>query len=471
MVFSSTVFLCDFLPVVLLVYYLCPPRFRNGFLLLASLVFYAWGEPVYILVMLFSTGFDYGMGRWMDTLSRKEKPAVKKAVLSVTIVVNLGLLCFFKYTDFFLENLNRLTGSSFGLLEIALPIGISFYSFQALSYVIDVYRGTVKVQRSLVNFAMYISLFPQLIAGPIVRYADIEPQIEVRKVTEDQFVSGIFRFTAGLGKKVLLANQIGVLWNDIAAAGGPLPMLMAWLGAAAFAFQIYFDFSGYSDMAIGLGRMLGFSFPENFHYPYVAKSITEFWRRWHISLSSWFRDYLYIPLGGNRLGLPRQIGNLLIVWSLTGLWHGARWNFVLWGLYYFVILVLEKLLFLRLLEKCPNFIRHFYTIILIFLGWVIFAMDDLGELLPYIRSLLGFGTGFCSSMTVYYLLSNASLLLVLALGSTGLPRKAAVWAADRLHLGEKARFAGKAVGTLAVLLCSIGFLVGDTYNPFLYFRF
>ena len=328
MVFSSAVFLLIFLPVVLLVYYAVPDRVRNPVLLVSSLLFYGWGEPVYILIMLFSTVFDFSNGLMLEWLDRSGKPDRRKWVLVLSLVGNLGMLGFFKYTDFLISSVNALTGQGFDLLGIALPIGISFYTFQTLSYTIDVYRREIKAQHNILDFGMYICMFPQLIAGPIVKYRDIERQLRNRRLNSDRICAGIFRFTLGLGKKVLLANSLGMVWDEISAQNGKTAALTALIGAAAYMLQIYFDFSGYSDMAIGIGKMLGFDFLENFDYPYESVSVTEFWRRWHISLGSWFREYLYIPLGGNRRGLPRQMLNLLIVWSLTGLWHGAGWNFV-----------------------------------------------------------------------------------------------------------------------------------------------
>ena len=336
MVFSSTIFLCVYLPLVLLGYYICPKKGKNLFLLIVSLVFYAWGEPKYVFLMIFSILINYVFGLLMD--KHRENKKRLKLMLVLSVAIDLGLLSVFKYTDFIITNINSIFNTGFDLLNIALPIGISFYTFQAMSYTIDVYRDNVRVQRNLIDFGMYITMFPQLIAGPIVRYADVQDQLAERSVTTADFSEGIMRFVVGLGKKVLLANQMGAVWTDIYALGGDVSALMAWTGAVAFTFQIYFDFSGYSDMAIGLGRMFGFKFPENFRYPYESVSITDFWRRWHITLSTWFKEYLYIPLGGNRRGLARQALNLLIVWSLTGFWHGAGWNFVMWGLYYFAIL-------------------------------------------------------------------------------------------------------------------------------------
>lgn len=466
MVFSSTVFLCIYLPLVLLGYYICPKKGRNFFLLIASLVFYAWGEPKYVFLMIFSILVNYIFGRLMD--KNRENKRRLKLMLVLSVVIDLGLLGFFKYTDFIISNVNAIFGAGFDLLNIALPIGISFYTFQAMSYTIDVYRDDVKVQKSLIDFGMYITMFPQLIAGPIVRYSDVEGQLSERTVTTEDFTAGIMRFVVGLGKKVLLANQIGALWTEIYSLGGMSSALTAWLGAAAFTFQIYFDFSGYSDMAIGLGKMFGFKFPENFRYPYESVSITDFWRRWHITLSTWFKEYLYIPLGGNRRGLARQALNLLIVWSLTGFWHGAGWNFVMWGLYYFAILFIEKLFLLKALDKLPGVVRHIYSLLLIVIGWVIFACDDVSVLLPYLGSMFG-ANGALGGMDVYWLITKLALLVICAVASTQLPKKLFVTATGAM--GEKTAFTVKSVLTVALLVLSMAFLIGDSYNPFLYFRF
>ena len=466
MVFSSTIFLCVYLPLVLLGYYICPKKGRNLFLLIASLVFYAWGEPKYVFLMIFSILVNYIFGRLMD--KHRENKKRLKLMLVLSVVIDLGLLSVFKYTDFIITNVNAIFGSSFDLLNIALPIGISFYTFQAMSYTIDVYRNDVRVQKNLIDFGMYITMFPQLIAGPIVRYADVQDQLADRSVTTADFSEGIMRFVVGLGKKVLLANQMGAVWSDIYALGGDVSALMAWTGAIAYTFQIYFDFSGYSDMAIGLGRMFGFKFPENFRYPYQSVSITDFWRRWHITLSTWFKEYLYIPLGGNRRGLTRQALNLLIVWSLTGFWHGAGWNFVLWGLYYFVILFIEKLFLLKALDKLPKFFRHVYALLLIIIGWVIFASDDVSVLLPFLGSMFG-ANGAIGGMDVYTLLTKAALLVICCIASTELPKKLFLSAAGAMS--EKAAFTLKSVMTIALLALSMILLIGDSYNPFLYFRF
>lgn len=466
MVFSSTIFLCVYLPLVLLGYYICPKKGRNLFLLIVSLVFYAWGEPKYVFLMIFSILVNYIFGRLMD--KHRENKKRLKLMLVLSVVIDLGLLSVFKYTDFIITNVNAIFGANFDLLNIALPIGISFYTFQAMSYTIDVYRDDVRVQKNLIDFGMYITMFPQLIAGPIVRYADVQDQLADRSVTTADFSEGVMRFVVGLGKKVLLANQMGAVWSDIYALGGDVSTLMAWTGAIAYTFQLYFDFSGYSDMAIGLGRMFGFKFPENFRYPYQSVSITDFWRRWHITLSTWFKEYLYIPLGGNRRGLARQALNLLIVWSLTGFWHGAGWNFVMWGLYYFVILFIEKLFLLKALDKLPKFFRHVYALLLIIIGWVIFASDDVSVLLPYLGSMFG-ANGAIGGMDVYTLLTKAVLLIICCVASTELPKKLFLSAAGAMN--EKAAFTLKSVLMIALLALSMILLIGDSYNPFLYFRF
>ncbi len=477
MVFSSLIFLCGFLPITILCYRLL--RFAGGgkqwgimlcntFLLIMSLIFYAWGEPAYVLLMLFSILTNYLGGVLVGTFQKREKKGATKAALVLTVIVNLALLGFFKYTDFVISAINGISGAGIALLKIALPIGISFYTFQALSYVIDVYRREVKVQWNPINFAMYVTLFPQLIAGPIVRYADVEAQIAKRDDGVEQFCNGIFRFCIGLAKKTLLANQAGKLWDAISAQSDTLTAATAWIGAIAFTFQIYFDFSGYSDMAIGLGKMFGFDFVENFRYPYQADSITDFWRRWHITLSTWFREYVYIPLGGNRCSAARQIFNLFVVWALTGLWHGAGWNFVLWGLYFFVLLVLEKKVLKKVLEAAPKFLRHIYALLMIVLGWVLFANEDLLTLKAYFVAMFGANGGY-DAQSLYYLLGNAIPLIIMAIGSTELPA-----AIGRRICGNRDSEGSVVVQTLwsvALLILSVSSMVADSYNPFLYFRF
>ena len=469
MVFSSLTFLFLFFPIVMGAYYLCPRALRNLWLLAASLLFYAWGEPVYIRLMVASILFNYLCGLGVAALQKREKKGIAKALLILCVVGNIGALGIFKYADLLIGTINGIAGSHLALLELALPIGISFYTFQALSYVIDVYRGTVAAQKNPITFGTYIALFPQLIAGPIVQYKTVEEQLSHRRETTAQFAAGIGRFTVGLGKKVLIANQVGALWDTVSALPqAQLAAGTAWLGALAFTFQIYFDFSGYSDMAIGLGKMLGFEFLENFDYPYLSRSITEYWRRWHISLGTWFREYVYIPLGGNRRGLPRQVLNLIIVWGLTGLWHGASWNFLLWGLYYGVILIIEKVWLLRPLQKAPAAVQHLYSLLLIILGWIIFALTDFSAIGGYFAALFG-AHGGADSSTMYLLTSNLILLVIAGFASTRLPAKLAAGLVRRLT--PAGQTAVKCVFYAGVLLMCVAFLVGDSYNPFLYFRF
>lgn len=468
MVFSSMIFLCVFLPIVWIVYMGLPKQLRNLWLLLASLFFYAWGEPRYILIMLFSTVFDYVNGRLIEYATAKGKhDTLGRAVLILSIVGNLSILCFFKYTDFALETVNRLAGTQFGLLQLALPIGISFYTFQTMSYTIDVYRGETVAQHHMISFGMYVCLFPQLIAGPIVRYKEVQREVDERRITSAGAVHGLQRFLLGLAKKVLLANQIGALWDYIKGLSvADMSTALAWLGAVAFTFQIYFDFSGYSDMAIGLGELFGFHFPENFDHPYESKSITEFWRRWHMTLGTWFREYVYIPLGGNRKGPSRQLFNLLIVWFLTGLWHGAGWNFILWGLYYFVLLVLEKFVLRRVLTRLPDILQHLYTLFFVVMGWVIFACDDLGLLGSYLKALFGIGVPGANALSLYEWDVQAPFLVILIVAATSIPARI-----GKQLTREEQRVPLLAVYTGALLVLSLAFLISGSYNPFLYFRF
>ena len=456
-------------------------------LLVASLIFYAWGEPVYVLIMLFSTVFDYTNGILIEHFQKKNCPGKAKVVLIIDLCGNLGILGFFKYADFFIGNLNTIMGAGLSLLHIALPIGISFYTFQTMSYTIDVYRKVVPAQHNILNFATYVTLFPQLIAGPIVQYKTVAKELAHRKVSLEDFSEGAFRFSIGLAKKVLLANQIGSLWDTISQLH-QMSAATAWLGAIAYSFQIYFDFSGYSDMAIGLGRMFGFHFLENFNFPYMSKTITEFWRRWHISLSSWFREYVYIPLGGNRKGMARQLFNIMVVWMLTGLWHGANWNFVMWGVYYGILLMIEKLFLLKWLNKAPAWIGHIYSMFLVVIGWTIFAQTDMSQLTTYLKAMFGIGVRGVDSDFFYFLSCNAVLLVLLVICSIDhrfwlkkLIARGAMKNAD--GEGEKegsiyniavdsVRFTvAKSVIMLVLLIVSFAFLVGDSYNPFLYFRF
>lgn len=460
MVFSSLLFLFLFLPAVLTLYYCSPRRMRNCILFLTSLVFYAWGEPVYIIIMLFSTMADYFFGLQLD--KPKKTSFQRKMIVTCSIVVNLLVLFYFKYADFLIENINALMGTTIPMTDLPLPIGISFYTFQSMSYIIDVYRGDARAQRNWIDFGTYISLFPQLVAGPIVRYNTIAEQLQNRRENSTMFAQGVRRFIIGLAKKVLLANNIGLLWDTISSSNiHSMPMLMAWLGIIAFAFQIYFDFSGYSDMAIGLGLMFGFRFNENFNRPYLAQSITDFWRRWHISLGTWFREYVYIPLGGNRQGLIKQIRNILIVWMLTGFWHGASWNFLLWGLYFGVILIFEKWFGLKLLQTLPRWIRHLYAIILILIGWVLFSFEEPSMIIGYLQAMIGLNhQPLWNDMTIYLFYTNAVLLVVLIIASVF----------KQNDTRQEMSFS-QVVWYGFLYFLSIAYLVDATFNPFLYFRF
>ncbi len=467
MVFSSLTFLFLFLPIVLLLYVLCPAKLRNVLLLVVSLVFYMWGERIYVWILVISTVFDYANGLLIEYFRKKAKPGAAKTVLWISVIGNLGILGVFKYSDFFLRNINAV-GFDIELLGLALPIGISFYTFQTMSYTIDVYRGLVSVQHNLLSFGMYVTMFPQLIAGPIVRYADVEADMAGRKFLPEEFAEGIGRFVLGLGKKVLLANQAGAVWELVKGSSSPT-VIMAWFGAMMYAFQIYLDFSGYSDMAIGLGKMFGFHFPENFHYPYLAKSITEFWRRWHMTLGTWFREYLYIPLGGNRHGKAKQLRNLFLVWALTGFWHGAEWNFLLWGIYFFVLLAGEKFVYGSLLKKAPAAVAHLYALLFVLFGWVLFANESLTAVGDYLHSM--FAGPLWSAETAYLLMTNGILFIVLAVGSTPLMSVTARKVREQLATRPVVLSVVRNVVFAGVFLVSVAFLLRDSYNPFLYFRF
>ncbi len=462
MVFSSLTFLFAYLPITLLIYFLVPLRFRNFILLLVSLFFYGWGEPVYVLVMIGSIIMNYlfafPIQKYLDT--NKE---LSKRWLILCIIFNLCLLGFFKYYDFLAETLNMIGLTFIKPLHISLPIGISFYTFQTMSYPIDLYRKETSIQKNLINFGAYVCMFPQLIAGPIVRYVDIDKQLENHPSSYEKFYEGIKRFTIGLSKKVLLANNTGIIFEEISKLSSTdTSIVIAWIGIIAYAFQIYFDFSGYSDMAIGLGKMLGFEFLENFNYPYIAETITDFWRRWHMSLSYWFRDYVYIPLGGNRLGKKRQIINILIVWLLTGLWHGASWNFLLWGMFYGIVLLIEKLFLMKYLKKCPSFIRHIYTLLIVLIAWVLFAFTDLSKGINYLSLLFG-GTRFINDYALYYLRDNAFLFIVCILACTPIAK-------TKWNIFKKYEFLVPLV-VILLLFIDTAFIVDASYNPFLYFRF
>lgn len=422
-----------------------------------SLIFYAWGEPIYITLMLFSTVLDYTNGILVDKFLNEGKKKPAQIALLVSIVVNLGLLGFFKYSG----------------LDLPLPIGISFYTFQTMSYTIDVYRRKVEVQKNIIDFGTYVTLFPQLIAGPIVRYETVAKELSHRTVTNGMIAEGIRQFLMGLGKKVLLANQIGSLWEHYQVQiGGELSVFGAWIGMSAFAFQIYFDFSGYSDMAIGLGKLFGFHFPENFHYPYEATSMTDFWRRWHMTLGTWFREYVYIPLGGNRRGIKKQIRNIAIVWLLTGIWHGASLNFMYWGIYFGVLLILEKLFYGNYLEKAPKVIRHLYGILLIWIGWAIFAIEDEKKIGIFLKSMFGRSdNGWFTQNDFYQLISYGMLFVLLIIGCTSYPKKAWQWIKRKVGEDSNILFLVEQVFFVLVFVLSVAYLVDATYNPFLYFRF
>ncbi len=462
--FSSLPFLFGFLPITLAIYFAVPLRWRNLALLLTSLVFYGWGEPIYLGIMVLSILIDYTHGLLVERYRSRDKLA--RWFVAESVILNLGLLGFFKYWDFFAENLSRLPGITLPALGLPLPIGISFFTFQTMSYTIDVYRRDAPAQRDIVAFGAYVTMFPQLVAGPIVRYREVAAELKERVNTTADFAAGAGRFTVGLAKKVLLANSIGALWDAELAAqsAGMLTAFGGWLGIAAYGFQIYFDFSGYSDMAIGMGQMLGFHFPENFDYPYTAASVTEFWRRWHISLTTWFREYLYIPLGGSRRGTARTVRNIFIVWLCTGFWHGASWNFILWGLHFFLWLMLEKYLLKDFLQRLPRWLRHAYTLLVVFAGWGIFAMEDLSVCGGYFRVCFG-GGALWSAVDGYYLRTYAVLLVLLTVGSANTVK--AVWE----RLPERAREALAPVLMLAGLVLCTAYLVDGSYNPFLYFRF
>ena len=473
MVFSSLLFLFRFLPLVLICYYIAPAGLKNLVLFVFSLVFYAWGEPVYIVLMLISILISYSGGILVDHYKKAGKIRAARAALILSSILSLSLLGFFKYANFVLETVNQLTGAGLGLFAFTLPIGISFYTFQTMSYTIDVFRGEAQVQKNPISFGTYVTMFPQLIAGPIVQYKTIDRQMRSRKESAGEFALGVHRFVLGLGKKVLLANNAGVLWDSVLAIPfEQMPISTAWLGLAAYSLQLYFDFSAYSDMAIGLGHMFGFRFLENFNYPYISKSITEFWRRWHISLGTWFREYVYIPLGGNRLSRGRHLCNLLIVWLLTGIWHGASWNFMLWGLYYGILLVLEKYVYGRFLKKLPGFLQHVYCIILVMLGWDLFVFDNMSRGLAFTRALFGmYGAGFGNRETLYLLFNNLVLLILLLAAAFRLSARLG----ERImqHFSRKKGIcAALRTGFYAVVfILSVAWLVDASFNPFLYFRF
>lgn len=468
MVFSSLTFMYIYLPIVLGIYFLVPKCLRNAVMFIAGLLFYAWGEPVYLWIMVLSTLVDYCAGLIMSRFD--DKPKIRRLCLLTSVMMNLGLLSIFKYSGFFVSSINSILGLSLPVPNIALPIGISFYTFQSMSYTIDLYMRNIPVQKNPVTFATYVTLFPQIVAGPIVRYSDVQNEINQRTISIDLVGEGVATFIKGLAKKVLLANNIGALWATIKAQEiTSLPAATAWLGILAFTFQIYFDFSGYSDMAVGLGKMLGFHFPENFNFPYVSKSVSEFWRRWHITLGSWFRSYVYIPLGGNRKGLPRTVLNLFITWMLTGFWHGASWNFLLWGVYFGVIIILERLFLGAWLKKIPNPLQVAYSFILVVFGWVLFEFDKLGNVFLFFRAMFGGnGVAFANSDTLYYLISYLIVFLLCIFFSSEKSRD--------IFLGIKNKFPKiteytvPIIAVITLLICT-AYLVDATFNPFIYFNF
>lgn len=470
MVFSSAVFLFVFFPITMALYFM-PGRNeekdisrKNLILCIASLIFYAWGEPVYIVLMCLSILFNFHLG--LDMEEHRYSPKKMKVLLVFGIIFNLFMLGFFKYSGFIVENINSLFGLEIDYEGLPLPVGISFYTFQILSYVIDVYRGVVRAQVKLVNFAAYISMFPQLIAGPIVQYKDIEKQLNHRSITIDKFYDGIIYFIRGLGKKVLFANTIGAVYSDIAVEGfKDISAVTAWICIICYTLQIYFDFSGYSDMAVGLGKMFGFEFVQNFNYPYKATSIKDFWGRWHISLSSWFRDYVYIPLGGNRKGFARTIFNTFVVWALTGLWHGAAWNFIAWGMFYGVLLIAEKYLLKDLLDKIPVVLRHIGTLIVVMIGWVFFSSTDISQAGDFIGALVGMGGSFIDNQAKYLLSENIFSIFAMSLSAAGVFDLISTREETRAYKTLKC-----AMYYIIFVLC-IAYLVSETYNPFLYFRF
>jgi len=462
MLFSGLPFLYYFLPIVLILYLISPKKLKNSVLLLSSLVFYAWGEPKYVFLMIISIVSGYVLGLLIEKFQNKP---LSKLFLAISVIISIGSLGYFKYADFFISNFNTVTGLSIPLLKIALPIGISFYTFQLLSYTIDVYRNNVPAQKNIVTLAAYIALFPQLIAGPIVRYSDVEMQLVERTHTLTKTADGIKRFICGLSKKVLIANALGEVC-DIFKASDEKTVVFYWIYGIAFLLHIYFDFSGYSDMAIGLGKIFGFDFMENFNYPYISKSITEFWRRWHISLGSWFRDYVYIPLGGNRVSKLKWFRNIFVVWFLTGFWHGAAWNFIIWGLYFAAFLLAEKLFLSKLLEKTKA-AKHVYVLFFVMISFIIFNATNMGEAFSYIGGLFGVGAnGIVSASTIYYLKSYTFILLIALIGATPLPKKLYYRIKE-----TKAVYVLQPIVITILLVVITAFLVDGSFNPFLYFRF
>ena len=470
MVFSSITFLFYFLPIVLLAYYIVPKKFKNVILLISSFTFYFWGEPKNIYIMISMIILSYIGGLIIGRLKEKKKITFAKIVLAVTIVLDLAALFYFKYIDFFIRYINLYLNKEIDLLGVILPIGISFFTFQIISYVIDVYREEVKVQKNIFNLALYVSLFPQLIAGPIVRYKDVEKQIVERTHTVEKFSNGITRFVIGLSKKVLIANVLGEVIN-IFGTSNDVTITFYWMYAIANMLQIYFDFSGYSDMAIGLGKMFGFEFLENFNYPYIATSITEFWRRWHMSLSFWFKDYVYIPLGGNRKGIIRQIINILIVWFLTGFWHGANWNFIIWGMYFGLILLIEKVFLLKVLDKTPKIINRIYVLFIVLISFIIFSNENLNICAEYIKGLFVSSNGLITNVSKYYLNSYLVMFIIGIIGSTPLMKNIVLKIKNKNERLKSIVNVLEIVTVMVLFVVSVSYIIDGSFNPFLYFRF
>lgn len=470
MVFSSLVFLFIFFPLTLFFYFVVKnDKLKNIVLVIASLIFYSWGEPVWVCLLIFSSVLDYTVSLGIEKY-RGQK--ITKLFIALSVVINLGLLMAFKYSGFFISTINSVFNIALRVPAFSLPIGISFYTFQTMSYSLDVYKGEVKAQKSFINFLMFVSLFPQLIAGPIVRYSDIDTQIAHRTITVEKFANGMTRFMAGLGKKVLIANYAGSLASSLLENVESAAVLSVWVGVLLYAFQIYFDFSGYSDMAIGLGHMFGFDYPENFIYPYISTSITDFWRRWHITLSTFFRDYVYIPLGGNRVKLPRQIFNLFVVWALTGLWHGASWNFVIWGLYYFVFLCLEKFVLKNVLDKTPKVIRWIYSMFVVLIGWMIFYFEDFSAMKTAFSVAFGASGNALSDPVMNAMIVNNIPFIIIAAVACVPVAKLVKSGIDKLQKRSPvARPIFNTVFNVVMLVLCVASLAGSTYNPFLYFRF
>ncbi len=472
MLFSSVLFLFVFLPIVIALYYISKRKIKNLILFISSLIFYAWGEPVYVLLMLFSSTVDYISGLLIDKGKNENNKSLQKVALIFSIIINISLLATFKYADFFILNVNSAFGASLPVLNLGLPLGISFYTFQSMSYTIDCYRGEVKAQKNFITYSTYVSLFPQLVAGPIVRYKTVEDQMENRKESLELFSKGVVRFIIGLSKKMLIANNLGYFWGQIQALPiDEVSSMTAWLGIFIFPMQLYFDFSGYSDMAIGLGNMFGFTLTENFNYPFIAKSVTEFWRRWHMSLGTWFKEYVYFPLGGNRKGKGRTYFNLFLTWFLTGLWHGATFTNIFWGLWSGIFIVMERAFLLRVLEKIPQFISRIYTNILMFIGLLFLAYDNIEPCAQFVLKAFGVNVNsFTDETFIYYFMSSLVLIIISIIGATPLVKNTVLKI-------QKGRENSAVINVFSILiifsllfLCTI-FLVSETFNPFLYFRF